>query len=167
MTTREYTAADEKFISTAQSIANRAHAGVLDDNGDPYFMHPLAVAMLVRNDRHSAEAIALAFLHDVVEDTHWSLDDVRFEMSLVADETGHDVDALIESLDAISKRKNEPRVEYYKRILASVLAHIVKEYDMRHNTWPERLARLADDVRVRRTEKYRKGQDFLGYERTV
>lgn len=76
--TRQYLAKqDIEKIQCAYDLANRAHKGVLRRSGEPYIQHPLEVALLLANMRIDAAGIVSALLHDVVEDTHYSLDDLR------------------------------------------------------------------------------------------
>lgn len=164
---RRYTNADEMLISAAQKISVREHAGVFDKNGDPYYWHPLAVATLARNAGEDAEVVALCFLHDVVEDTDRTLDDIRLELEPIVAQTGHYLDGIIDGLDAITHRPHEPRIKYWTRVRDHFYSRRAKQYDIIHNTWPERLDRLEPEDRARKVSKYSDAQDFLGYARTV
>src|SRR5437588_1694216 len=76
--TRQYLAPqDMERIQRAYDLANRAHMGVSRRSGEPYIQHPLAVAMLLADMRIDADGIVAALLHDVVEDTSYTLDDLR------------------------------------------------------------------------------------------
>ncbi len=76
--TRQYLAPEElERIERAYELASRAHQGVLRRSGGPYIQHPLEVALLLADMRIDADGIAAALLHDVVEDTHYSLDDLQ------------------------------------------------------------------------------------------
>src|SRR3989441_96059 len=76
--TRQYLAPEElERIERAYELASRAHQGVLRRSGEPYIQHPLEVALLLADMRIDADGIAAALLHDVVEDTHYSLDDLQ------------------------------------------------------------------------------------------
>lgn len=67
-----------EIIARAAALATRAHAGqVRKYTGEPYINHPTAVAALVASVPHTPEMIAAAYLHDVVEDTDATLDEVR------------------------------------------------------------------------------------------
>ena len=54
-----------------------AHKGALRRSGEPYIQHPLEVALLLAGMRIDADGIVSALLHDVVEDTEYSLEDLR------------------------------------------------------------------------------------------
>lgn len=64
-------------VKDAFQLANHAHRGVVRRSGDPYILHPLEVALLLADMRIDAEGIAAALLHDVVEDTDYTLDNLR------------------------------------------------------------------------------------------
>ncbi|HLX39871.1 MAG TPA: RelA/SpoT family protein, partial [Ktedonobacteraceae bacterium] len=68
---------DLEQIQRAYALANRAHRGVKRKSGDPYILHPLEVALLLADMRIDADGIVAALLHDVVEDTTYSLDELR------------------------------------------------------------------------------------------
>ena len=76
--TRQYlTKLDIEKIRAAYKLANKAHNGTVRRSGEPYIQHPLEVAFLLAGMRIDADGIVAALLHDVVEDTEYSLDDVR------------------------------------------------------------------------------------------
>ena len=66
-----------EMIEKAYNLANTAHKGVCRRSGEPYICHPLAVARLVLDLGMDSESIAAALLHDVVEDTPTTLDDLK------------------------------------------------------------------------------------------
>jgi GTP diphosphokinase / guanosine-3',5'-bis(diphosphate) 3'-diphosphatase len=68
---------DLEKVRDAFELANHAHRGVVRRSGDPYILHPLEVAQLLADMRIDADGIASALLHDVVEDTDYTLDDLR------------------------------------------------------------------------------------------
>ena len=75
--TREYlTPSEMEKIQRAYDLANKAHTGVFRRSGEPYIQHPLEVALLLADMRIDADGIVAALLHDVVEDTQYSLDDL-------------------------------------------------------------------------------------------
>lgn len=71
------TALDMEKIRRAYDLANKAHGGVVRRSGEPYIQHPLEVAFLLAEMRIDADGIVAALLHDVVEDTDYSLDELR------------------------------------------------------------------------------------------
>ncbi|GCE18260.1 (p)ppGpp synthetase [Dictyobacter kobayashii] len=67
---------DMEKIQRAYDLANRAHKGAVRRSGEPYIQHPLEVALLLAGMRIDADGIVSALLHDVVEDTEYSLEDL-------------------------------------------------------------------------------------------
>ena len=127
------------------------HGGQKDKNGKPYIDHLLRVS----NRGKTMDEKILGLLHDIIEDTNCTYDDLVDEGVPVH---------LLWSLDAITHRHwdNEPRTEYYDRILADELAHIVKEYDIDDNNNPERVVG-DEETRERLATKYRHAREYLGY----
>ncbi|MEI6049264.1 MAG: RelA/SpoT family protein [Bacteroidota bacterium] len=69
---------DRELIDKAFKIANEAHWNMRRKSGEPYVIHPISVAKIVNREIGlGARSIAVALLHDVVEDTEYSLDDVK------------------------------------------------------------------------------------------
>lgn len=123
----------------ASLVAAKAHRGQKDKAGQPYIRHPQRVAARV-----TGRAKTVALLHDVVEDTTVTLDDLaaQFPNDIVA------------AVDAITHRKGEPRHDYYRRVAGNELAYTVKLADIADNTDPQRLAELDADTRARLAAKY-------------
>jgi GTP diphosphokinase / guanosine-3',5'-bis(diphosphate) 3'-diphosphatase len=68
---------DMERIEHAYDLASRAHRGVVRRSGEPYIQHPLEVALLLADMRIDADGIIAALLHDVVEDTTYSLEELH------------------------------------------------------------------------------------------
>jgi GTP diphosphokinase / guanosine-3',5'-bis(diphosphate) 3'-diphosphatase len=68
---------DLETIRRAYNMADEAHRGIMRRSGEPYISHPLEVALLLADMRIDADGIVAALLHDVVEDTDFTLDDLR------------------------------------------------------------------------------------------
>src|SRR5206468_2165592 len=82
--TSQYLASqDIERIEKAFDLANQAHRGVRRRSGEPYIQHPLEVALLLADMRIDANGIVAALLHDVVEDTHYTLDDLQEQFGAV------------------------------------------------------------------------------------
>lgn len=107
-------------LEKAIEIAARAHAGQMDKGGNPYILHPLRL-MLSQSD--PAARIA-AVLHDVVEDTPVTLDDLR--------QAGFAADVLT-AVDALTKRAGEGRLSAARRAAANPIARLVKLADVTDN----------------------------------
>lgn len=143
---------DHVLVAKARALAEFAHAGQTNKAGMAYIGHVARVAGAVQHPVSPALAEAVAWLHDVVEDTAYDLDDLR----------DHGMPAeVVAAVEAITHRPHEPRVDYYARVRANPLALAVKLADVADNSAPERLAVLDDATRERLTEKYRKAREHL------
>ena len=111
----------EQLVQNAKSIATIAHLGQTRwDKSIPYITHPEAIAATFDNPKLKI----VAWLHDVVEDTPTTLEQLGEMMP------GYIVDAV----DAITKRKGEERYdEYISRVADNPLATLVKIADIQHN----------------------------------
>lgn len=137
----------------ALTVAVVAHRGQVDKAGKPYSNHPRRVAERL-GDEADPEALAVAWLHDVVEDTTWTLD--------LLTAIGWFPPSVVEAVDAITHRPKEQRASYYRRVKANPLALIVKLADIADNSDPERLAMLDDATADRLRAKYATALDALG-----
>lgn len=135
-------------LERAIAIAAGAHAGQTDKAGEPYILHPLRVMLAVQG----AEERIVAVLHDVVEDTPWTLDALHAE--------GFSSDVL-EAIDALTRRDGEDYFEFVRRAVTNPLARPVKITDLRDNLDSVRRAPLTarDDARLLR---YREALRMLG-----
>lgn len=92
---------DRELIEKAFNIANKAHWNMRRKSGEPYVIHPIAVARIVNQEIGlGARSIATSLLHDVVEDTDYSIEDVRKEF-------GPKIASLIDGLTKISGTYNK------------------------------------------------------------
>jgi (p)ppGpp synthase/HD superfamily hydrolase len=131
----------------ACAIARKAHAGQTDKAGAPYIGHPAHVASQVEGDK----AKAVAWLHDVVEDTPLTFDDLRA--------AGID-DDVIDALKLLTHDKSVPYMDYVANLKRNELAHTVKLADLAHNSDLSRLPKVMDTDRER-VEKYRRAIALL------
>ena len=131
----------------AYEIAKRAHLGQVDKAGEDYIKHPQKVASFVKSD----EEKAVAYLHDVIEDTELTLEDLHeYEFSK----------EVIEAVDIITKKKGEDYQSYLNSVKKNKLARAVKLVDLRHNSDLTRLTKVTEKD-IERKEKYQKAIDFL------
>lgn len=135
--------------------AVKAHAGVLDQCGQPYVLHPIAVAEALEEAHHGEYAIKAALLHDVFEDTNYRL--------------GGFLDSLeAEHLDILTRRPTETYAEYIERCLGDYTTAHVKLADLWHNLQPERQDCLPEKERRGLEKRYLKARDriweALGYQ---
>ena len=110
-----------EMLTKAIDIAVNAHRGQADKCKEPYILHPMAVMTAMYT--HAEEIVAV--LHDVVEDTDWTLQQIRVEGF---------PEKIILAIDAITKRENETYFEYIYRVKNNPLATKVKLADLQHNS---------------------------------
>ena len=131
---RRLSADDVERIEQAYLLAREAHKEQRRKSGEPYIMHPVAVAKIVANElRLGANPIIAAFLHDVVEDTPYTIEDIR-------ERFGDDVAFLV---DVVTKKKKKStaahssQIDNYKQMLNSlhydIRALLIKLSDRLHN----------------------------------
>lgn len=127
-------------LDIAIMMACKAHAGQLDKAGEPYILHPLRVMMQFRDDA----ARTVGVLHDVVEDTSISLDDLR--------RAGFSED-IVSAIDCLSKKSGESYEEFISRVASNGLSRKVKIADLRDNLDVSRLPSVSEGD-LARVEKY-------------
>lgn len=134
-------------IEDAISIAAQAHKGQKDKAGDPYLLHPLRMMLRM----NSEGAMMAAVLHDVVEDTGWTLEQLREEGFL---------DEVLEAVDCLTHRSGESYQEFVERVQTNPIARQVKIADLEDNMNIRRISQLgAKDLE--RLEKYHKAWCML------
>jgi len=111
------------MIDIAISITAVAFEGKFDKGGTPYILHCLHVAHKVRELGDDATIVAV--LHDLVEDTHWTLDMLR--------EKGFS-ERVITLVDALTHRKSESYDDYLARVAVHTIARAIKRADLHHNS---------------------------------
>ncbi|MCJ2037251.1 RelA/SpoT family protein [Methylobacterium sp. J-068] len=127
-------AANEALLNRAYVYAMRAHGTQKRASGDPFFAHPLEVAAILTDLRLDDATIVAAVLHDTVEDTAATLDEIR---EIFSPEIGALVDGLtkLKRLDLVSKRAAQG--ENFRKLLLAVAADVrvllVKLADRLHN----------------------------------
>lgn len=143
----------DRIIHKAYEAAREAHASQFRKSGEPYITHPLAVAHILAGYGLDAETVAAAILHDTVEDTALTLDDVTREY-------GETVATLIDGvtkLDRVkfSNREDQQAATIRKMVLAmsrDVRVLIIKLVDRLHNIRtihplsPEKQQRIAAET---------------------
>jgi (p)ppGpp synthase/HD superfamily hydrolase len=140
-------------LGKAISIAAQAHEGQSDKAGAPYILHPLRVMMKMASD---AERIT-AVLHDIIEDTDWSLEHLRREGF-------HN--EILDALDCLTKHDGEEYEEFIKRVKLNPLAVKVKSADLEDNLDVSRLKNITEADR-KRLDKYRRALLILSQARLM
>ncbi len=125
---------DKDLISRAFKFAYNLHKGQMRKSGEPYICHPVAVADLLRDLGGSSVMIAAGFLHDVVEDTEVTIEQIE-------ELFGEEVRRLVEGVTKLSKinfkSKTESQAENFRRMFLAMAQDIrvivVKLADRLHN----------------------------------
>lgn len=133
-------------IAAARLIARLAHKGQTDKAGAPYFTHPEYVAGLV----DSEEEKIVAYLHDTVEDTDVTPEEIR-------DVFG---DRIADALALLTHDPKVPYFDYVREIKKDPLARAVKLADLTHNSLISRIPQPTE-ADYRRLEKYAKARKIL------
>ena len=135
----------------AMNICYDAHAGQYDKSGMPYIFHPIHVAEQM--DDEASTIVAL--LHDVVEDTEVTFDDLRKEGF------GEEVMA---ALELLTHEDGVPYYDYIRKIKSNEIATKVKLADLTHNSDLTRLLREPEEKDLERVEKYNTSRKILSGE---
>jgi Guanosine polyphosphate pyrophosphohydrolases/synthetases len=131
----------------ALKIARKAHKGQVDKAGVDYIQHPIAVAHMLLTD----EEKAVAYLHDTLEDTEYTAQDLL--------DAGIN-DDVVTAVVIITKKQGQEYFEYLSAVKSNVLARAVKIADLTHNMDLSRL-QIVTEEDILRIEKYRKALSFL------
>ena len=136
-------------LERAITIAAEAHAGQKDRAGAPYILHP--IRLMIQMD--SENVMMAAVLHDVVENSVWTLDDLRKE--------GYSNEVL-NAVDSLTHRdkEREDYWDYIKRAGSDPIALKVKLADLLDNLNPNRLNKVTEKDE-KRFDRYRKAQEML------
>lgn len=140
--------ADLAVIDRAFAIASRAHEGQTRASGEPYLIHPVEVAEILTEMKLDSASIAAGLLHDTVEDTLLSLDDVHQDF-------GEEIARLVDGVTKLSKikfsSKEEKQAENFRKMILAMANDIrvvlIKLADRLHNM------RTLDSLSPQRQEK--------------
>ncbi len=134
-------------LERAIQIAVQAHTGQKDKRGAPYILHPLHLMSKMRTDPERIVAV----LHDVVEDSDWTLEQLRAE--------GFS-DEILAAIDCVTHRADEPYENFIERAKLNPLSRTVKIADLLHNMDASRILALTDKD-IARIRKYQKALAVL------
>ena len=135
------------MLELALSIATEAHRGQFDKAGIDYIEHPIFVASQV----DSEEEKAVALLHDVIEDSSVTAEEL---LNAGLPET------VVTAVQILSKKKGQDYQTYLKTVKSNPLARAVKLADLKHNSDLSRLETITDKD-LEGLEKYKKTIDYL------
>ena len=135
------------LLKKADQIAEQAHRGQVDKGGEPYINHPRAVA----DELSDLEEKIVALLHDLCEDTPWTVKQLQ--------EAGFTPQICL-AVDLLTHRKGDSYGTYLTRLRQNRLARNVKLMDLSHNMNLDRIPNPTQADRDR-VEKYRRARQFL------
>ena len=124
-----------EIITKAFNFANQAHKGIKRRSGEPYIMHPIAVAKIVCNEIGlGSTSICAALLHDVVEDTDYTVEDIE---NIFGPKVSQIVDGLTKISGGIFGDRASAQAENFKKLLLTMSNDIrvilIKIADRLHN----------------------------------
>jgi GTP pyrophosphokinase len=128
--------ADLALVERAYQIADRAHDGQTRKSGEPYITHPVAVAQILADLGIGSKTVAAALLHDTVEDTEYTLDQLRADF-------GDEIAMLVDGVTKLDKVKygDSTQAETVRKMIVAmskdIRVLIIKLADRLHNarTW--------------------------------
>ncbi|WP_298143200.1 HD domain-containing protein [uncultured Acinetobacter sp.] len=142
---------DVERVLEACDYADMAHDGVTRKSGEPYILHPIAVSCILAHMRLDAETLMAALLHDVIEDTEFTKEDITTKFSRTVAELVDGVTKLSHSSD-----KEFNKAASFRKILQATLQDprviIIKLSDRYHNMTtldalrPDKRARIAQET---------------------
>lgn len=136
-----------KKTNQALKLCFEAHKEQMDKSGLPYVFHPFHLAEQMTDETSTI----VALLHDVVEDTDYTFEDVR--------EMGFD-EEVIEALRLLTHTEQLPYMEYIANLKHNSIARAVKLADLSHNSDLSRLE-VVDEKMKERLKKYKEAMAFL------
>lgn len=139
-------------VARAMLIAYEAHKGVNRKTGEPYVNHVLRVAKRLQDAGFNSNVISVAVLHDAVEDSDLTLDDLRRE--------GFN-EMIVSGVDSVTKREGEAYEDAIARAAAHPIGRLVKLSDNLDNTSPSQLTPFDEARKARALRKYAPAKELL------
>ncbi len=138
----------KNILASAIALAASKHENQVDKGGKAYILHPLRMMMRLRTD--DEELMCIAILHDVIEDTDVTFEDLYFYFN----------DRIIDGVKALTRLDEESYDDFIKRCALNPDAKLVKREDLRDNSDITRLKRLRQKD-FERLEKYSRAFIYL------
>lgn len=138
-----YTPLTKKALKLAYAV----HAGQVDKAGMPYIFHPYEVALQVQTE----EEVCAALLHDVVEDTDWTMEDLR---------AAGFPETVLEAVQLLTHDPAVPYLDYVRALCGNPIAVAVKRADLHHNSERTRFDADSPDIE-KRLQKYAAARTVL------
>ncbi len=137
------------LLEKAIIIAVVCHRGQTDIAGQPYILHPLRVMLKMEKEKEKIVAV----LHDTIEDTHLTFNDLR--------ERGFD-EEIIDAINSVTKQEGESYINFVKRAKRNVIGRNVKIADIEDNSDLSRIPNPTEKD-YKRQEKYKNAIKELLY----
>lgn len=131
----------------ALKLCFEAHKDQLDKSGMPYVFHPFHLAEQMADENTTI----VALLHDVIEDTEYTLDDLR-KFGFAED--------VLSAISLMTHADDVPYMEYVVKIKTNSIAKAVKLADLKHNSDMSRLDRITQ-IDEERAKKYKQAIELL------
>ena len=136
-----------EMVEAADKLAEEAHRGQVDKAGKPYIAHPRAVAAMLE----TPEEKTVGLLHDIVEDTYVTLEDLR----------KHFPEEVVEAVGLMTHPEGMKYLDYVKRLSSNPIARKVKLADLTNNMDLSRIENPGQKDYDRIERKYKPAYEFL------
>jgi (p)ppGpp synthase/HD superfamily hydrolase len=136
---------EQELIEKAIVYATAKHAGQYDFNGQPFILHPLRVMLTVHKEGGTAEETAAAGLHDVVEDTSATIEDIT-------ERFGAKVARYVDILTRVPG--DGTYKQYIDKVSGDESSTKIKKADLRDNMDPDRVTKEKQGLYKRHAEAY-------------
>ncbi len=138
-----------ELTNKAMKLCYEAHKDQYDKSGVPYIFHPIHIAEQMTEEYD----ICVALLHDVIEDTDYTIDDIRAQGF---------PEEIVEAVKVLTRDKSIYYLDYIALVKENPIAKRVKLKDLEHNSDPTRLANIKDiEKRAILRDRYEKAKKFL------
>lgn len=134
-------------VKNAMFICWLAHKNQVDINGSPYIFHPIHLAEQMPDE----DTTVAALLHDVLEDSEFTLDDIRmFDIK----------EEVLDAVTLLTRQRGVPYMDYIQALKGNYIARTVKMVDLMHNCDLSRLDTVTKHD-LKRVKKYKKAFELL------